>query len=334
MKACKHLPLRFPGLLIRRNGIVASGIHPVRLVSVFANTLLAVVLLMSCPGECAAQTHTYLFRFIGPETVVGNPVVQYLGNYSTKTEAQRGLVQLTKPGVDYEKFKRFRDVEVAFNDPQNQLSEVTAWIAMKDPAAEGKFGLEAKATGMEWKGFPVPPNGSVVVVRYDIEYNGKVDVGLPDGRLVDRPFQPKIRQVAASSVVFDKRLKYVEVKESPPFQVPDGAVERKREEYTVRHSVGVQKGTQVEGELRGKLGIVEASIKASIEHSTSTTYEESKTTSREVEIRGGKDPVKLVWFETYRTGKSITIVDGQTYEVPFEFREGWDLQSRIARDEK
>lgn len=62
------------------------------------------------------------------------------------------------------------------------------------------------------------------------------------------------------------------------------------------------------------------------------SFEESKTTSREIELRGDGKPVKLVWIEQFRTGRSVVVINGKKHEFPFEFREGWDLQTREAKD--
>ena len=74
------------------------------------------------------------------------------------------------------------------------------------------------------------------------------------------------------------------------------------------------------------------SIKGEIERSSNRTFEESKTTSREVEIRGGSRPIKLVWIESFITGKCVAIVNNKEYKIPFEFRADWDLQSRKVDD--
>jgi hypothetical protein len=40
----------------------------------------------------------------------------------------------------------------------------------------------------------------------------------------------------------------------------------------------------------------------------------------------------VVWIETYRTGRAIADVNGNRHEIPFEFRDGWDLQTRLATE--
>jgi hypothetical protein len=45
----------------------------------------------------------------------------------------------------------------------------------------------------------------------------------------------------------------------------------------------------------------------------------------------GKEPVHVVWVDLYRTGKAKVEVDGQQMELPFEFKEDFDLLTEPAR---
>jgi hypothetical protein len=140
--------------------------------------------------------------------------------------------------------------------------------------------------------------------------------------------------IQIGKLVFDKTLKHVEVKESAPIRAAQDSPQVVKEEHTVKHSVGVQNGTKLEADARAKLWSIEAGIKGAIERSTSRTYEESKTSTREVTIPGNGRAYKVVWVETFRTGKAVTIINGTQHEVPFEFRDGWLLQTREVKESR
>ena len=195
-----------------------------------------------------------------------------------------------------------------------------------------RIGIEGLERGAGYSGFEeeyhfkLPPSGSEVIVSYAVKEAFLKGYDNWTG------WDIKLINLIQCSTVFDKQLKHVEVKESPPIRAAKDSPQVKKEEYTIKHSVGVQEGYKVEGELRANLAIVELGIKGSVERSTNRTYEESKTTTREVTIPGNGRPYKVVWVETYRTGKAITVIKGKKYEVPFEFREGWDLQTKEVKE--
>ena len=139
-------------------------------------------------------------------------------------------------------------------------------------------------------------------------------------------------KIKISKITLDKALKHVEVKESPPIQAAIGSPQIKKVEYTVKHSVSIQKGVRAGFEVKGTLSVLQTGIKHEIEESTNNTYEESKTSSHEVTIPGNGKRYKLVWIETYRTGKATVVVEGKEQIVPFEFRDGWDLSTEEIDD--
>lgn len=138
--------------------------------------------------------------------------------------------------------------------------------------------------------------------------------------------------IETTEIRLDKRLKHVEVKESAPFIVPKGGRKRKREDYTIKQSLTLQQSNKGEAETRLNLPVVEVSIKGALERSTSRTFEESKTTSDEVEIEGGDKPVVIVWIEQRRTGKAVTFIDAARHEIAFEYPDGWTLNWRPAKE--
>lgn len=164
--------------------------------------------------------------------------------------------------------------------------------------------------------------------------NGKSDRDIfPNGDCV---------RVVSSTYAYtelDKAVKAVEVKEQA-VQAAEDSPQVKKEEYTVRHSASVQEGWRKEVEAKGELKlnfpvvelVIGASVKAGIERSTSKAVEASHTSTREVTIPGNGKKYKVVWVETYRTGRAVTVIDGKRYEIPFEYRDGWDLQTRLVKD--
>ena len=144
--------------------------------------------------------------------------------------------------------------------------------------------------------------------------------------------KPTLISLFVTYITLDKTLKSVEVRESASIVAASDSPQVKKEEYTVKHTIGVQDGAKLETEVKGKLWVIEASIKGQIERITNRTYEESKTTTREVIVPANGKKYKLVWLETYRTGKAITVINGKKHEIPFEFRDGWDLQTREVRE--
>jgi hypothetical protein len=226
--------------------------------------------------------------------------------------------------------------------PEKAASEsLYFWVACRmDYDSDGAFEM-SQGTACKIQGKP----GSTIMLYYD-----KTDVTLPGSGLFgattprDRYSKPVIGTCVEVQVTLDKTLKHVEVKESDIIRGADASPQDKEEEYTVRHSVTIQNGWQagVETRVEGKVGTrvkmvdVEASLavtlKAHIERSESRTYEESRTSRRKVTIPGNGKPYRIIFLESFRTGTVTTIINGKENKVPFEFREGWDLQTREVKD--
>ena len=60
---------------------------------------------------------------------------------------------------------------------------------------------------------------------------------------------------------------------------------------------------------------------------TNKTYGVETEVKRSVTITGtdSTSGVRVVWVEYYRTGKAKVRIDNQEVELPFEFREDFDL---------
>lgn len=139
----------------------------------------------------------------------------------------------------------------------------------------------------------------------------------------------------AVSVVLDRQMKSVVLKESPPIRLAAGTRKLVEDTVRVRHEVRIASHWKVEGELRARADAVWASaslrIRAEIEKSTSTTLQTESERRRNVTVEGGGTKAKkVVWVEYYRTGRARMLVEGKEIEVPFEFREDFDLLTEDA----
>jgi hypothetical protein len=136
-------------------------------------------------------------------------------------------------------------------------------------------------------------------------------------------------------IKLDRELKSVVVKESPPIRLARGTQKTMEDIVRVKHSVTISKGWHAEAEVRAKAeaawASLEASVRGGIERSTSKTYGTETERKRSVTLQGdGVSAVKVLWVEYFRTGMATLAVDGQTLEVPFEFREDFDLLTTEA----
>ncbi len=139
-----------------------------------------------------------------------------------------------------------------------------------------------------------------------------------------------------SSIVLDKKLKSVVLKESPPIKLARGTEKVVTDTVRVQHSVSIASSWKVEAQLKAAADIVWASasldIKAKIEKSTNTTFATETERTRSVTLKGdaSSGKTKVVWVEYYRTGKAKVILNGKEVEVPFEFKEDFDLLTEDA----
>ncbi|HQX51246.1 MAG TPA: hypothetical protein PLR25_15125 [Planctomycetaceae bacterium] len=148
------------------------------------------------------------------------------------------------------------------------------------------------------------------------------------GRKVGGKLTAKVTSYTEVVIVIDKDRTNEVVRESAPITVPQGATEVKREEYTVRKSLSVATGWNVQGEGKARAYFVELGIMAGLSRTSMDVSEESTTSTREVTVPGNGRAYKVVWMETFKTGKAFvrTQSDGPITEIPFKFREGWDLR--------
>jgi hypothetical protein len=133
-------------------------------------------------------------------------------------------------------------------------------------------------------------------------------------------------------IVLDMKLKRREIKESLPIRARTEESETKKEKYTMKHSVDVQKEWKLNPEVKEQWKHIEQSIISLIERKTKQKYEASKTDSRKVAIPANGKAYKVIWIEKYRTGKAVTIINGKKHDIPFEFCESWDLETKELRE--
>jgi tetratricopeptide (TPR) repeat protein len=143
-------------------------------------------------------------------------------------------------------------------------------------------------------------------------------------------------KVTVLSMNLDEELKKVVTKKGPIICLPLNTEKLVEDTVTIRHSTTVTDGWKAEPEVRGKVSAwwveVEAALKDGIERSTSKTYGVETETKRSVTIKGtdSTSGFRVVWVEYYRTGKAKVRIDNQEVELPFEFREDFDLLTEKA----
>lgn len=141
------------------------------------------------------------------------------------------------------------------------------------------------------------------------------------------------------SVTLDVKLKKKVVKESPPIRLARGTEKVIEDNYKILHSVTMSKGWNAGADVKGKATVLwqelEIGIRAGIEKSESKSYGAEEWLKRSVTIKGdgSKAMVKVVWVEYIRTGTAKVVIDGKEVEVPFEFREDFDLLTEDASEE-
>jgi hypothetical protein len=170
--------------------------------------------------------------------------------------------------------------------------------------------------------------------------NAVVEVGVDTGRsnlftkisgdLVDTSVAKVL------SVKFDKELKAVVVKTSPAIKLPAGATKTVEDTIRVKHSVTLTEGWTAAGEVKSKVKLywlpIEGGVRYEVQKSTSQSYETETERKRSVTLTGnGTSASSVVWVEYYRTGTAKVSINGSEIELPFEFREDFDL---VAEESK
>jgi hypothetical protein len=137
------------------------------------------------------------------------------------------------------------------------------------------------------------------------------------------------------SVEFHKELKAVVVKKSPPIQLPSGTTKTVEDTIRVKHSVTLTEGWTASREVKANVQLwwlpIEGGLRYEVQKSTNQSYETEPERKRSVTLTGdGKSASRVLWVEYYRTGKARVTIKGVEVELPFEFREDFDLLTEAA----
>ena len=139
------------------------------------------------------------------------------------------------------------------------------------------------------------------------------------------------------SIRLDEELQSKVVKKSQPIRLAANTEKVVEDTVRVQHSVTIKDSWKAEAEVSGKVTAwfveVETAVRGGIEQSTSRMYGTETERKRNVTIKGtgAAKGVRIVWVEYYRTGIAKMKVDGVEFELPFEFRDDFDL---LTEDEK
>lgn len=138
--------------------------------------------------------------------------------------------------------------------------------------------------------------------------------------------RPKI-----TKIVLNKTLKKVVVKESPPIRLARNTEKTVSDTIRLKHESLVARHWKVDADFKARIiaawALVDVQIRGEIESITRRTYAEETERTRSVLLRGGDSGVstKVIWVEYYRTGTATVLMEGRSTNVPFEFRDDFDL---------
>lgn len=143
--------------------------------------------------------------------------------------------------------------------------------------------------------------------------------------------QPKIKVL---SVKFDSTMKKVVTKRSPVITMAPNTQKVIEDTVRVTHSTtqsdSFRVGIQIRGMLSAWWGELEAFIHGHKEWTTSKTAGTETEAKRSVTVGHSPQGVHVVWVDYFRTGVATVEIDGQKIELPFEFREDFDLLAEPA----
>ncbi len=139
------------------------------------------------------------------------------------------------------------------------------------------------------------------------------------------------------SVSLDTNLKDVVVKKSPPIKLAAGSSKVVEDTIRIKHSVTVSDGWKTEAGVKSSVQTfwpsIEGGIRYEVQHSKGQTYEVETERKRSVTINGGgsSEGTRVVWVEYYRTGTAKVMIGKKEVQVPFEFKEDFDLLTEDAK---
>ena len=140
--------------------------------------------------------------------------------------------------------------------------------------------------------------------------------------------------IKVKSVRFDPTMKKVVTKRSPVINLAPNTQKVVEDTVRVQHSTTTSNSFRLGAEVGGMIEVWGVNLKSAIQgHKewTSSKTEGSETeVKRSVTVNHSPFGVHIVWVDYYRTGTASVVIDGKTFELPFEFREDFDLVTEPA----
>jgi hypothetical protein len=139
------------------------------------------------------------------------------------------------------------------------------------------------------------------------------------------------------SIKLDTVMKLEIVKRSPSIELAPGTEKTIEDTVRVAHVVSVSDAWKTEGNIRSKVKVkwieVESGVRNEIGRTVSKSYGIETERKRSETIKGERAgrKINVIWVEYYRTGIVTLNLDGTDVEVPFKFREDFDLLTELAQ---
>ncbi len=137
--------------------------------------------------------------------------------------------------------------------------------------------------------------------------------------------QSTLNKAKVINVTIDTNLKSKIIKESPPYNIPQGQEKTVKDTIKIIHTVTTEDKSSESQALKLKIPFVETDIRKEVQKTISKSDAEWSEVERSVKIIGDGKPIKVVWSELYRTGTAKVEVDGKIIDIPFEYKDDFDL---------
>jgi hypothetical protein len=110
--------------------------------------------------------------------------------------------------------------------------------------------------------------------------------------------------------------------------VPVGVTITVKRSRQVEHTIDIGHNKSLEGNIEmGLKGILSSSILGKMEQTQGRSYQQTETMEYEILLNGEKsNQYKLTWVDTFFTGTIEVQQGGVTQSIPFQFREGTELE--------
>jgi hypothetical protein len=110
--------------------------------------------------------------------------------------------------------------------------------------------------------------------------------------------------------------------------VPPGVTITVKRARQVEHSIDIGQSKAFEGGMEmGLKGIISSSVLGKIEQTQGRSYQQSETVEYQIELNGNQcKHYRLTWVDTFLTGSVEVQQSGRSQSIPFQFREGTELE--------